>query len=108
MPMQPDEDKVDDAVWAALFHARPQRSAWKGFDWSAMNRPHDKGMIQNPAGKPNRLSSPKRVSLNHGVFFASCSPRQFAVFQRRLAKEAFSLRSNCAPYVADFCSSKIM
>ena len=26
MPMQPDEDKVDDAVWAALFHARPQRS----------------------------------------------------------------------------------
>jgi hypothetical protein len=24
--MQPDEDKVDDAVWAALFHARPQRS----------------------------------------------------------------------------------
>jgi hypothetical protein len=58
--MQPDEDKVDDAVWAALFHARPQRSAWKGFDWSAMNRPHNKGMIQNPAGKPNRLSSPKR------------------------------------------------
>ena len=25
--------------------------AWKGFDWSAMNRLHDKGMIQNPAGK---------------------------------------------------------
>jgi len=49
--MQPDEDKVDDAVWAALFHVRPKRSAWKGFDWSAMNRLHDKGMIQIPPRK---------------------------------------------------------
>ena len=49
--MQPDEDKVDDAVWAALFHARPQRSGMERVRWSAVNRLRDKGMIQNPAGK---------------------------------------------------------
>jgi hypothetical protein len=25
--------------------------AWKGFDWDAMNRLHEKGMIENPVGK---------------------------------------------------------
>ena len=25
--------------------------AWKGFDWDAMNRLHDKGFISNPIGK---------------------------------------------------------
>lgn len=25
--------------------------AWKGFDWSVMNRLHHKGMIRNPVGK---------------------------------------------------------
>jgi hypothetical protein len=51
--------------------------AWKGFDWSAMNRLRDKGMIQNPAGKAKWVVLLKRVSLNH-----SCSPRQFDVPRR--------------------------
>jgi len=25
--------------------------AWKGFDWDAMNRLHEKGLIGNPVGK---------------------------------------------------------
>jgi hypothetical protein len=25
--------------------------AWKGFDWEAMNRLHDKGFISDPRGK---------------------------------------------------------
>jgi Domain of unknown function (DUF6429) len=25
--------------------------AWKGFDWEALNRLHDKGMIHDPVGK---------------------------------------------------------
>jgi hypothetical protein len=25
--------------------------AWKGFDWSAMNRLHEKGLIGNPVSK---------------------------------------------------------
>ena len=25
--------------------------AWKGFDWGAMDRLHEKGFISNPAGK---------------------------------------------------------
>ena len=36
--------------------------AWKGFDWSAMNRLHDKGMIQNPAGKAKSV-----VLIEEGV-----------------------------------------
>ena len=47
-----DTDKIDDAVLALLYltlhdHGR----AWKGFDWEAMNRLHDKGMIHDPVGK---------------------------------------------------------
>jgi hypothetical protein len=29
--------------------------AWRDFDWSVMNRLHDKGMIHNPAGKPKSV-----------------------------------------------------
>ena len=36
--------------------------AWKGFDWSAQNRLHDKGMIQNPAGKAKSV-----VLIEEGV-----------------------------------------
>ncbi|WP_431475204.1 DUF6429 family protein [Marinobacter sp. KM021] len=27
------------------------RRAWKSFDWDAMNRLHEKGLIENPVGK---------------------------------------------------------
>jgi hypothetical protein len=29
--------------------------AWKGFDWDAMNRLHDKGYISDPRGKPKSV-----------------------------------------------------
>ena len=37
----------------ALFYSTLDRDgrAWKGFDWTVMNRLHDKGMIHNPVGK---------------------------------------------------------
>lgn len=47
-----DFDRIDDAVLALLFlglHA--DRRTWKGFDWDAMDRLHEKGMISKPAGK---------------------------------------------------------
>jgi hypothetical protein len=51
-------DLIDDAVLALLslgLHGDggpfPVWRAWKGFDWAALGRLHDKGMIHNPVGK---------------------------------------------------------
>jgi hypothetical protein len=47
-----DEEKVDKAVLALLYLGlHEERRAWKGFDWDAMNRLHEKGYISNPVGK---------------------------------------------------------
>jgi len=49
--MATDEDRVD-AVLARLYLTLDRDGrAWKGFDWSVMNRLHHKGMIRNPVGK---------------------------------------------------------
>ena len=51
--MEYDKDKVDEAVLALLYlttHDQGRR-AWKGMDWEAMNRLHDKGYIGNPKTK---------------------------------------------------------
>ncbi len=47
-----DEDRIDDAVLALLYLGLHNRvCTWKGFDWEAMNRLHEKGLISNPVGK---------------------------------------------------------
>jgi hypothetical protein len=47
-----DKDRIDDAVLALLYLGRhDEYRAWKGFDWDAMNRLHEKGMIDNPVGR---------------------------------------------------------
>jgi hypothetical protein len=47
-----DTDKVDDAVLALLLLGRHAGDrAWKGFDWDAMNRLHDRGYISDPRGR---------------------------------------------------------
>lgn len=47
-----DTDRIDDAVLALLYLGlHGQCRAWKGFDWDAMDRLHNKGMIENPVGK---------------------------------------------------------
>lgn len=47
-----DTDRIDDAVLALLYLGlHNEWRAWKGFDWEAMNRLHDKGMIGDPVGK---------------------------------------------------------
>ena len=56
MPMATDEDRVDDAVLGLLYLTLDRDGrAWKGFDWSVMNRLHDKGMIHNPVGKAQSI-----------------------------------------------------
>ena len=47
-----DADKIDRAVLALLYLGLHDGArAWKGFDWDAMNRLHEKGFISDPRGK---------------------------------------------------------
>lgn len=48
-----DKDKIDEAVLALLYlglHDLNQYGAraWKSFDWEAMDRLHEKGLISDP------------------------------------------------------------
>jgi hypothetical protein len=53
--MEYDEEKVDEMVLALLylgtFRDGPAVRAWKSFDWSSMDRLHDKGFIHDPKSK---------------------------------------------------------
>jgi len=50
--MEIDLDKIDDAVLGLLWLTlHDERRAWKGFDWAAMDRLHQKGLIADPANK---------------------------------------------------------
>ena len=50
--MEIDLDKIDDAVLGLLWLTlHDERRAWKGFDWGALDRLHQKGMIAGPANK---------------------------------------------------------
>ncbi len=50
--MDIDTEKIDEAVLALLYLAlHDDTRAWKGLDWGALNRLHEKGFISNPVGK---------------------------------------------------------
>jgi hypothetical protein len=50
--MELDTDKIDNAVLALLSPTLHDGSrAWKGHDFEAMNRLHEKGFIDNPVNK---------------------------------------------------------
>jgi hypothetical protein len=52
LAMALDTNKIDGAVLALLYLTLHDGDrAWKGFDWEAMNRLHEKGMIHDPVGK---------------------------------------------------------
>jgi len=47
-----DTDKIDNAVLALLYLGLHNGArAWKGFDWGATHRLHQKGYISDPRGK---------------------------------------------------------
>jgi hypothetical protein len=47
-----DTQRIDDAVLTLLYLTlHGNNRAWKSFDWDAMNRLHENGMIHNPVGK---------------------------------------------------------
>ena len=50
--MDIDRDKIDDAVLGLLWLTlHEERRAWKGFDWAALERLHQKGLIEDPVNK---------------------------------------------------------
>jgi hypothetical protein len=53
--MEYDKDKVDEMVLALLgltmFEERSVLRAWKGYDWDALDRLHQKGYISDPKSK---------------------------------------------------------
>lgn len=55
-----DADKVDDAVLALLYltlwNDDPGTRAWKGHDWAAMQRLHQKGYIAGPRSKAKSVA----------------------------------------------------
>jgi len=47
-----DTDRIDDAVLALLWLTlHDEWRAWKGHDWGALGRLHEKGLIADPVGK---------------------------------------------------------
>jgi hypothetical protein len=50
--MDIDTEKIDDAVLAVLYLTlHDQVRAWKGIDWDALARLHQKGLIEDTVGK---------------------------------------------------------
>ncbi|HSY51439.1 MAG TPA: DUF6429 family protein [Thermoanaerobaculia bacterium] len=50
--MKLDTQKIDRAVLALLYLGLHDGArTWKGFDWDAMDRLHQKGYISDPVGK---------------------------------------------------------
>ncbi|WP_299442365.1 DUF6429 family protein [uncultured Rhodospira sp.] len=53
----PNLDRIDDTVLALLLLGlHDDDRAWKGFDWDAMDRLHEKGYITNPVGKAKSVA----------------------------------------------------
>ncbi|MBA3618995.1 MAG: hypothetical protein H0W56_05265 [Acidothermales bacterium] len=54
-----DEEKLDEVVLALLhlnsFPDHGATRAWKGFDWDALNRLHDAGLISDPRSKAKSI-----------------------------------------------------
>lgn len=49
--MEIGTEKIDDAILALLYLTLHNgERAWKSFDWDAMDRLHQKGLILNPVG----------------------------------------------------------
>ena len=51
-----DTDRIDQAVLALLhLGLHDGYRAWKGFDWAAMDRLHQKGFISDPVSKAKSI-----------------------------------------------------
>jgi len=72
--MEYDEDKIDEIVLALLYLTSETDKygtrAWKGQDWEAMNRLHEKGYISDPKTKAKSVVlTEEGVKLSKELFF---------------------------------------
>ena len=80
--MKLDHEKIDRAVLALLYLGlHDEYRAWKGFDWDAMSRLHEKGYISDPVGKAKSI-----VFTEEGL-----------AESERLLEELFGLQSPASP-----------
>lgn len=56
-------DRIDEAVLALLYltlhrngAADPAWRAWKAYDWAALDRLHERGLIANPASRAKSVA----------------------------------------------------
>lgn len=76
--MKYNKEKVDEMVLALLhltsFEDEFAIRAWKGMDWDAMNRLHEKGYIGNPKSKAKSVimteEGAKRAKVLFEKFFS--------------------------------------
>jgi hypothetical protein len=55
--MNINTDAIDDAVLALLhLTVHDHNRAWKGFDWDALNRLHERGFLDNPVNKAKSVT----------------------------------------------------
>ena len=76
-----DTDRIDDSVLALLYLGlHDGYRTWKGFDWDAMDRLYDKGMISRPASKAKSvLFSEEGLRRSEQLFnemFARAAPNR--------------------------------
>lgn len=56
------QERIDEAVLALLFlgiyerHPMAGTGTWKSFDWDAMSRLHEKGLISDPVSKAKSVT----------------------------------------------------
>jgi hypothetical protein len=72
--MEYDDDKIDEMVLALLYLTSSSDEictrAWKGQDWEAMNRLHEKGYISDPKTKAKSVVLTKEgAKLSKELFF---------------------------------------
>ena len=75
--MKPNTDKIDDAVLALLHLTSFTEGegefaftrAWKGHDWEALNRLHQKGLISDPKNKNKSVGLSKEGSAKAEALF---------------------------------------
>jgi hypothetical protein len=67
-----ETDKIDDAALALLYLTlHDGNRAWKGFDWNALGRLHEKGLIHDPVGKTKSVAfTPEGLERAKALFEA--------------------------------------
>jgi hypothetical protein len=71
--MEYDKEKVDEMIlalmWLVMRGDKNEVRAWKGFDWDALDRLHEKGLISDPKSKAKSVVlSDKAVKLSESLF----------------------------------------